>query len=188
MSHDPLAQGDRLDETGRPGTALLRREHTLILRALAILERAGHRLLDSRLPSEATFAELVEFLQTLDRSHHVKEEDLLFPALRAKGRPADSALAVLLAEHEEGRDYLGMLSGSESRAERTAAALLCVHVLRQHIEKEEQLLFPLADDSLSPDEHVTLARRYEEIRPRIVGAGTHDVLEQLARLEAAFPP
>jgi hypothetical protein len=35
---------------------------------------------------------------------------------------------------------------------------------------------------------VTLARRYEEIRPRIVGAGTHDVLEQLARLEAAFPP
>jgi hemerythrin-like domain-containing protein len=173
---------------GGPATAVLRLEHRFILRALAVLERVGRRLAYERRMDEAAARELVELLRVLDRSHHAKEEDYLFPALRQKRLPEASPIAVMLAEHQEGRDYLVTLGGFEPAATRAAAALLCVTTLREHMRKEDESLFPAVDALLSPPEHAALARRYEEVEPRLVGPRADPtVAERLARLEAAFP-
>jgi hemerythrin-like domain-containing protein len=168
-----------------PATADLRDEHELILRALAVLERIATRLASGRSVSAATVTDLVQFLQVFaDRCHHAKEEDHLFPAMRAKG--AGDALAVFLDEHEEGRRYLRTLAGGASGAERAAAARRYVGLLRDHIERENEVLFPLADGLLSAPEHDTLASAYEDVERRVVGGGGHhDLLATLARLEAA---
>jgi hemerythrin-like domain-containing protein len=170
-----------------PATADLRHEHEVILRALGVLERAADVLAAGQPLSESTLADLVQFLQTFaDRCHHGKEEDHLFPAMRAKGM--GGTLAVFLEEHEEGRGYLRTLASGASTAERAAAARRYVGMLREHIERENEVLFPLADGLFSPEEHGTLARAYEDVELRVGGGGGHDaLLTTLARLGAAVP-
>ncbi len=170
-----------------PATADLQHEHEVILRALAVLERLGERLARGRPVSDATLAELVQLFRTFaDRCHHGKEEDHLFPALRAKG--AGDALPVFLDEHEEGRGYLRTLAGSGPPAERAAAARRYVGMLRSHIERENEVLFPMADGLFTPEEHAALARAYADVEDRVVPPGGHDeLLATLARLESAVP-
>ena len=53
------------------------------------------------------FDDIIEFSKVfMDRCHHTKEEELLFPAMVAAGFPKDSPLAVMLHEHELGRNHI----------------------------------------------------------------------------------
>jgi hemerythrin-like domain-containing protein len=176
------------ERTSGPATANLRHEHEVILRALAVLERLGDRLATGRPVSPATVSELVQLLRTFaDRCHHGKEEDHLFPAMRAKG--AGDVLAVFLEDHEEGRRYLRRLAGDAPAAERAAAARRYVGLLRDHIQREDEALFPLADGLFTPEEHAALAGAYADVEREVIGPGAHDQLvATLARLEAAIPP
>lgn len=175
--------------TAKPGpaTADLRHEHEVILQALGILERAADVLAAGQPLNESILADLGQFLRTFaDRCHHGKEEDQLFPAMRAKGM--GGTLAVFLEEHEEGRGYLRTLASGASQAERAAAARRYVGMLREHIERENEVLFPLADGLFSAEEHGALARAYEDVELHVVGPGGHDaLLTRLARLDAAVP-
>ncbi len=170
-----------------PATADLRHEHQVILRALSILERAGERLGAGLSVDEAALQDLVQFLRTFaDKCHHGKEEHQLFPMLRDKG--VGATLAVFLEDHEEGRRYLGTLAGSGPSAERAAAGRRYVGLLRDHIQREDEVLFPMADDVLSLEDHAVLARRYEEVERDVVGVGVHErLLATLDKLEAAIP-
>ena len=170
-----------------PATAGLRDEHEVILQALAVLERVADRLASGRPVNDSTLTDLVQFLQTFaDRCHHGKEEDQLFPAMRAKG--AGGPLALFLEEHEEGRRYLRTLASSAPSAERAAAARRYVGMLQDHIERENEVLFPMADELFTAEEHGALARAYADVELRVVGAGVHEgLLATLARLEAAVP-
>lgn len=170
-------------------TRALREEHELILRALRLLERAGRRLAVGQRVDARVFKALVGLLRTLaDECHHAKEEGYLFPAMVAKGVLSSGPVGTILAEHNEERDYLAVLSGQRSRAERAAAALLCVRVMRWHIEKENEVLFPLADELFTTDEQVTLARSYDEMEAAAFGAGFRGrTTAELARLEGAIP-
>jgi hemerythrin-like domain-containing protein len=169
-------------------TADLRDEHEVILRALAVLERTVDRLAIDHPGSDAALGELVELLQTFaDRCHHGKEEDQLFPAMRGKG--LGGTLAVFLEEHEEGRGYIRTLASGAPRRERAAAARRYVGLLRDHIQRENEVLFPLADGLFTPEEHATLARAYDEVEGRVMGPGVHErLLTTLERLEAEVPP
>ena len=170
-----------------PATADLRHEHEVILQALAVLERVADRLAAGRPVSEPTVSDLVQFLQTFaDHCHHGKEEDQLFPAMRAKG--AGGPLAVFLEEHEEGRGYLRALASGASPTERATAARRYAAMLHAHIERENEVLFPMADELFTDEEHRALARAYADVEDRLVGAGGHEaLLATLARLDAAVP-
>jgi hemerythrin-like domain-containing protein len=168
-----------------PATADLRHEHEVILQALALLERIGDRLAAGEPLSESTLTDLVQFLQTFaDRCHHGKEEGQLFPAMRAKG--AGDVLGVFLEEHEEGRRYLRILASDASPAERAAAARRYAAMLQGHIERENEVLFPMADGLFTAEEHGALARAYEEVEHRVEG-GHEMLLSTLARVEAGLP-
>jgi hemerythrin-like domain-containing protein len=169
-----------------PGTAELRHEHEVILRALAVLERAGEALATAAAVDETALAELVGLIRTFaDTCHHGKEEQQLFPLLRAKS--VGDVLTPFLEEHEEGRAYLRTLAGSGPAPARAAAARRYAGMLRDHIAREDGVLFPMADAVLSAEEHAELARRYAEVEERVVGAGGHErLLATLERLEAAM--
>lgn len=168
-------------------TADLRHEHEVILHALVVLERVAERLETGQPASETILADLVQFLQTFaDRCHHAKEEDQLFPAMRAKG--VGDILAVFEEEHEEGRRYLRTLTSGAASAERAAAARRYVAMLEGHIERENEALFPMADGLFTAEEHGALARAYAEVELQLTGASGHqELLTTLARLEAAVP-
>lgn len=167
---------------GQTPTAILRHEHEVILRALGLLERLGRDARAGQPADRETLGRLVEFFKTFtDRCHHGKEEQHLFPALERAGLPrAGGPVGVMLAEHEEGRALLAaMRSGPEPAAIEAYARLL-----RAHIDKENGVLFPMADQILSDDEQRRLVAAFEAVEHEAVGPGVHEqLLGELERIE-----
>jgi len=86
----------------------LKNEHAAVKLALKILEETARRLEEGVSVEEDHLGGLLEFLRVfVDRCHHGKEEDLLFPAMERAGVPREGGpLGVMLAEHKEGRMYV----------------------------------------------------------------------------------
>lgn len=171
-------------------TGVLRHEHDVILQALIVLERAGKRLAAGKDVDPVALKDLADLLKTFaDMCHHSKEEQHLFPALERKGIPREGGpIGVMLREHEEGRGYLRTFSGSGPTEERAEAAGQYVQFLRAHIDKENGILFPMADQVLSSQEQESLSHLFEEVEHHIVGPGIHEkLMASLEGLEEAIP-
>lgn len=167
-------------------TATLRHEHEVILRALTILERLGADLETGEPADREALGWLIDFFRTFaDRCHHGKEEQHLFPALERRGVPRDGGpLGVMLREHEEGRAFLRAMAGGDDRQVAEAIRGYAT-LLRAHIDKENHVLFPMAEQVLVEEEQRVLAHAFESVEREVVGPGTHErLLAQLARLEA----
>jgi hemerythrin-like domain-containing protein len=150
-------------------TGILREEHTRILRALDDLERAAGRAAGAEAPTDDWWAEALAWLSAFaDRNHHAKEEDLLFPAMIRAGVPAAGGpIDVMLEDHERGRALMRAMAAAAGAA-RAALAREYVALLRDHIDKENEILFPLAEAVLSAAEQDKL---------KVDFAATEEVLE-----------
>ena len=158
-------------------TAVLRKEHEAIVKMLAVTEEVARRLAAGEHVAAETLAGLLEFFRLFaDKCHHGKEEDLLFPQLEKKGMPrAGGPLAVMLAEHEQGRALIRQMAGPAW----AAAARAYASLLHAHIEKENHVLFVMAERMLTPSEQAELAEGFEKIEVEKMGAGTHERLHAM---------
>jgi hemerythrin-like domain-containing protein len=169
--------------TTQRATQILMAEHEVILTVLDCLEqlvRDPAAPLDQRAASE-----ILDFLGNFaDRCHHGKEEECLFPALTRKGLPREvGPVAVMLAEHDQGRamvrgmrEALSALAQGRSRArdEFAAHARGYVALLRDHIAKENGVLFPMADGMLGELDQAALLEAFGKVEHEDMGAGTHE--------------
>mgnify|MGYP002682374046 CR=1 FL=1 len=176
-------------------TQELRNEHEGIRVALAVLERMADSTERGVAPDLNDADRILEFLQTFaDKCHHGKEEDLLFPAMERAGVPREHGpIGVMLTDHEHGREHIkamvqalaGLRSGdSDAPAAFAAAARGYVQVLSNHINKENNVLFVMAEQNLPPEEHARLAEGFEKIEQERIGPGVHEsyhaLLEELS--------
>ena len=145
-------------------TDVLREEHRVILRALDLLEAAARRLAAGRVLPEGWWPEIIEWLRGFaDRNHHAKEERSLFPAMVKAGVPLSGGpIGVMLEEHERGRALIRAMEAGEPAA-RAARAREYVTLLREHIDKENGVLFPLADAVLDDRAQAVLTREFEGV-------------------------
>ena len=61
------------------------------------------------------------------------------------------------------------------------------NLLREHIDKEDHVLYPMAERLLSEDDKATMIERFEEIERERVGAGKHEAYhEMLHRLKKSY--
>ena len=180
---------------GHSPTQILIEEHTLILQALDALERRISLLEAGGTPDRAYFEKAVEFLRTFaDRCHHGKEENLLFKTMVERGFPLQGGpIAVMLSEHETGRALIrGIAEGAASLGRDPAAAQRIIEnargyirLLRAHIDKENTILFPLADSVLGPQDQEDLGKEFERFEAEETGAGVHEAsLRLLQELRA----
>ncbi len=181
-------------------TEELKREHIHIKAALCVLETIAGRLETGAAVADADLDALIEFLSIYaDKCHHAKEEDCLFPALLAKGMPKEGGpIGIMLEEHVTGRGFIGKMregmagrrAGAPDASKKFAmAARGYVGLLREHIEKEDDMLFPMADDVMARDEDLKMSQQFEVFEIERIGAGRHEQLEAaVARLEKAYPP
>jgi hemerythrin-like domain-containing protein len=171
-------------------TAVLRKEHEAILKMLAVTEEVARRLEAGEQVTLETLANLLDFFRLFaDKCHHGKEEDLLFPQLEKKGMPRTGGpIWVMLAEHEQGRKLVQqMAQATEAYANEPKAAAPAwaqaargyVALLRAHIDKENNVLFVMAERMLTPDEQTALAESFEKIEVEKMGAGTHERLHSM---------
>lgn len=137
-------------------TQALVEEHRLILRMIALLERNAALTAEGKYTNWRFYLDGVDFIRNYaDRFHHAKEEDVLFEALVKNGMPREhSPVAAMLMEHDQGRNFVrGMesaareaLEGQPGREATIAEnALGYVDLLREHIAKEDGILYPLAE-------------------------------------------
>ena len=166
-------------------------EHRVIERGIdaltAFADEARRRTTDDR----EELGRFVTFIREFaDACHHAKEEDILFKAMVEAGFPSQGGpIAVMLAEHDEGRRFVKQLGelaaaadpwGAEDRQRLADAAHGYADLLHQHIHKEDTVLYPMAEAHLPPQamEQVEEAcRRHEEEK---MGSGEHERLHQLA--------
>lgn len=137
-------------------TAALVNEHKLILRMIALLERNAGLTADGSYDNWQFYLDGVDFIRNYaDRFHHAKEEEVLFEALIKNGMPREnSPIAAMLMEHDQGRAYVRAMEAAVQDALKGSGvklatlsenALAYVELLREHISKEDEILYPLAE-------------------------------------------
>lgn len=162
-------------------------EHEAILFALKILASISRKLEGPIQVDPADLTAFVGFLKEFaDKCHHGKEEGLLFPALAAADvQEAGEALAGLLREHEEGRKWIAEMSAAIDPVLNPAAFIHAAQgyteLLRSHIEKENNELFPMAERVLSPERLESLYEAFEEHESKVIGQGRHEELHALLK-------
>jgi len=139
---------------------ILMQEHRNIERVLDAMEVMVDRLERGGDVRPAFFLEAAGFFaEYADRVHHHKEEDVLFGSIIAGGMPAEQGpIPVMLMEHEQGRVFTRGIrdaartleAGDDSaRRELVSQARGYIALLRDHIAKEDEVLFPMAEELLS---------------------------------------
>ena len=174
---------------GHAPTQILVEEHTLILQALDALERKIAQVESGAPADPAYFQKAVEFLRTFaDKCHHGKEEHLLFKTMVERGFPREAGpIAVMLHEHDVGRAFVrGIAEAAASPVVDGAAVRRMIEngrgfiqLLRDHIDKENTILFPMADNVLSPEDQAYLEKAFERFEAEETGAGVHEAMLKL---------
>lgn len=155
-------------------TDILIEEHRVIERVLGSLETAANRLSAGQVVPMDFFLKAADFIKNFaDGCHHQKEEGVLFVALAENGMPQDSEpVSIFLEEHEEGRRLTRAMREAVERVQRGDAtalhqvfqsALDYAALLREHIQKEDHMLFPMADDVIPVEEHPQLMADFNRI-------------------------
>jgi len=169
----------------------LKEEHEAVLFSLRILERILLKIEHTgRVPDPAHLNGLFEFFGVfVDKCHHGKEEELLFPALEQAGISRDGGpIGVMLHEHQQGRDLVAKmkadLAGAVKKESGAAKGLIShgrdyIELLNQHIGKENQVLFPMAGRLLADKKVAQLEQGFETIEEEKIGEGKHEEFHRL---------
>ena len=183
-----------------PATDVLREEHEVIRRVLASVREMVRRLEAGERVEADLVERVLEFITGFaDGCHHKKEEDNLFPLLERRGLPRQGGpLAVMLMEHSVGRQLVGdmkaaleeMKKGDDlAPAELARGARSYYDLLQDHIEKENGVLFPMADRLLSQEDQRDLGERFEHLEEEEVGSGEHQrFLSLVGEIERRLTP
>ena len=179
-------------------TQILRNEHDVILRGLEILDSCSERLTRARTSPPKRWS-LIEFFRFYaDKTHHGKEEALLFPAMVERGFSYENGpIHCMMADHEKNRTLVRamvaaigeMRSGEPKAAMRfVEAADSYVYVLREHIQKENLVLFNMAEQVLTPADEPALLARFQHVdRDEIGEAEIQRLVGILDGLQVAVP-
>ena len=167
----------------------LMNEHEGIQLMLSILRNVAKKIVSGKnIPAEELKG-IMEFLTVfVDKCHHGKEEDFLFPALEAAGIARDGGpIGVMLQEHERGRRHIAdmkkafgdfTLSGIKTAALQESVEEY-VSLLNQHIFKENNVLFPMAEQVLSVNDGDKLYDNFEKLEVERIGIGKHEEFHAL---------
>ena len=172
-------------------TQMLSSEHRVIEIVLDCLDRLTDQTVIGGKLERQPAVDIIDFIRNFaDHCHHAKEEGVLFPALGEKGMPsAHGPVGVMLSEHRQGRDFVATMADSIDDAAEgkspavdrfVAAARGYTELLRQHIRKEDGVLFPMADRLLDESDQAEVLKRFAHVEREDVGDGAHDRYLKLA--------
>jgi hemerythrin-like domain-containing protein len=166
-------------------------EHRLIEQAMDALEAYAEATAQGRDVRTADLKDFVTFIREFaDKKHHGKEEEILFAEMVRAGFPlAAGPIAVMLADHDQGRGFVGVLAKladnsswtADDRQRMVAAATDYVGLLRQHIMKEDRILYPMARARLPSEVMHEIDSRAAAFEGEQVASGVHERLVSLGK-------
>jgi hemerythrin-like domain-containing protein len=158
---------------GKKPTEILKEEHQHVLEKLDTLEEVIGQL-DKKEDISVKLSELASFFETDFWVHFTKEEDALFPEIE-KFMPRDGGpTGMMLMEHEDLRNSNAELQpaigayladSDDSKVKRTILewGTHFIIALRNHIAKENDILFMMADMHLDEAQMDNVIKLFGEI-------------------------
>jgi len=178
-------------------TENLKNEHIDIIELLNIMSKIAGKIKSNDVFYTSDVEDIIEFLKYfIDKSHHGKEE-VFYPALKDAGIHKEAELInVMLSEHVLAKNYLMDIDscvvnckiGNDFSGELLADSLTkYVVMIKNHIQKEEEIIFPLADRELSIENQQEIANEFERIEEKILHHGFHEHYHSLLlKLESKY--
>jgi hemerythrin-like domain-containing protein len=166
-------------------------EHRLIERMIALMQKEVERVRRDNNVDTIFIDTAVDFLRMYaDKTHHGKEEDILFRDLARKNMSQQDANMMndLIKEHVLSRKTVGelvkakerYLAGDRSAFEAVAQGLsTLVQLYPKHIEKEDKIFFPAAMRYLSKAEQESMLTEFAEFDREMIHHRYKDVVEVL---------
>ncbi len=152
----------------------LMKEHQLILKYIDLMERyAEFDLKDLMAPILFENANcFIQFIHEFaDHFHHAKEEDILFRYLEIPGVLTHcNPVPQMLFEHNKAREFVRNMENAiqtKEINELTVNVGQYARLLKEHIYKEDNILYPMAERGLSDEAKSSLLKEYIETDNRL---------------------
>lgn len=170
-------------------TKNLEDDHVFILQLIDTMEI----MTTSFDPVVADLEEVVELIKNFaDGLHHAKEESLLFPRMVEHGFSIQQGpVAMMLHEHSLGRNYVKEMAENIALFKKGDLSALAMiyhsmlgygELLRNHIAKENNVLFRMADQALPNEEQESLYKQFQGIE----GYQKNDFIARIKKLNQTY--
>ena len=172
---------------------MLMREHRLIEKIVDLLKEEVVKITEETDINTDFLALNVDFFRTYaDRTHHGKEEDILFKKLTEKTLSSEHGkmLELLTEEHKHARQIVTSLNNARDSYMRGNTSVLndiearlgeLIVFYPDHIEKEDKHFFYPCMDYFSEKEQDAMLEEFREFDLRIIHEKYERVLAQLER-------
>lgn len=171
---------------------ILVEEHDNILRMLDVIHSASLEVLGGTPVNVPDFKKMIDFIRKYaDKIHHGKEEEFLFKVVLDELGDLGATLIQhgMLVEHDIGRLYVSNLDTALDeyaiRATKEAELSILVaagsyeQLLRRHIQKENDVIFPFGEKKISQN-----SAQWVEAQTVDFEVNSKNVLERKRQLEA----
>src|SRR3989338_1018521 len=145
---------------------ILSKEHKNILKVADALEFEIGRLKDKQIDT-IFFKNVIDFIRNYaDKFHHAKEEDILFKEFNKcaeEGCLHCNPVEQMLVEHDEGRRNVKVMESGlneKNKSKLIEGAKGYIQLIREHIFKEDNILYPMADNALSDSTKNKMLRKF----------------------------
>lgn len=165
-------------------------EHRLIEKMLSFFEGATKKITEQNKVDPLFIDTAVDFIRTYaDRTHHGKEEDILFRDLVKKQLSQEHAriMEELVEEHKYARNKVGMLVDAKERylkGENTSQEV--VALLKElarfypiHIEKEDKHFFYPCMDYFTKEEQDRMLQEFFELDRKMIHEKYRAVVDRI---------
>ncbi|KAB2922096.1 MAG: ATP-binding cassette domain-containing protein [Dechloromonas sp.] len=172
-------------------------DHRNLWRIAATIDLVADEMEAGSKVDPAFFNSVFDYIeQFMDACHHAKEDDYLFPVLRARSPEAAAVLDRLQAEHRNGPEILKALrvklaataAGTLGNAEFAAALRIYTQSLKSHIGTEEKDAMPLARELLSADDWADIDRAFLDSEDPLFGEKAKAEFRELYHRIASLAP
>jgi hemerythrin-like domain-containing protein len=166
-------------------------EHRLIEGMLSIIKNVLTKIESAHKVDPAFVDIAVDFMRVYaDRTHHGKEEGILFRDLKNKPlSPGDrQVMDELIDDHAFGRRVTKALVEASTRyrnsdetalADITEALQILIEFYPRHIEKEDNVFFPASRAYFSDEEDQSMLAEFREFDRKMIHEKYKSVVEQL---------
>ena len=149
---------------------ILVEEHENILKVADALEKEWDKIKSGENVNEEFFRKVIEFIRNYaDKFHHAKEEDILFKEFcktAEKGCLHCNPVEQMLYEHNLGRDFVKEMEEgikNKSKSKIVNGGLGYVNLIREHIFKEDNVLYPMAENAFDKKTKEEILKKFNRI-------------------------
>lgn len=148
---------------------ILMKEHQFIAKVVEAVINEADKLEAGEKINELFFEQAIDFIVNYaDKFHHSKEEDILFKTMCSDpGAMHCNPTEQMLYEHKIGRE--NVLKMKQGLADKNKKMLIegaygYGYLLRDHIVKEDSILYPMAEDIVGEKEMKQMAVSFEAVK------------------------